>query len=77
MIKIRLKRFGRKKLACYRIVIIQSSKRRDGRPVQEVGFYNPITKETRIDSVAVNKWLNCGAQPTLTVKNMLIKAKII
>nr|QUE28542.1 ribosomal protein S16 [Porphyrostromium boryanum] len=77
MIKIRLKRFGRKKLASYRVVVIKSSARRDGRPVQEVGFYNPMTKETRLDSKAITKWLDCGAQPTLTVKNMLVKAKIL
>nr|QUE28575.1 ribosomal protein S16 [Porphyrostromium japonicum] len=77
MIKIRLKRFGRKKLASYRIIVIKSTARRDGRPVEEVGFYNPMTKETRLDSVAITKWLNCGAQPTLTVKNMLLKANII
>lgn len=77
MIKIRLKRFGRKKLASYRIIVIKSSARRDGRPVEEVGFYNPMTKETRLNTQAITKWLNCGAQPTLTVKNMLLKAKII
>lgn len=77
MIKIRLKRFGRKKLASYRIVVIKSSARRDGRPIQEVGFYNPITKETKLNSEAIKKWINCGAQPTLTVKNMLLKAKIV
>nr|QUE29525.1 ribosomal protein S16 [Erythrotrichia foliiformis] len=77
MIKIRLKRFGRKKLASYRVVVIKSSARRDGKPIEEVGFYNPITKETRLDRDTITKWLNCGAQPTVTVKNMLSKAQII
>lgn len=77
MIKIRLKRFGRKKLASYRIVVIKSSARRDGRPIEEVGFYNPMTKETRLDTNAITKWLSYGAQPTLTVMNMLVKAKIV
>nr|YP_009297438.1 ribosomal protein S16 [Erythrotrichia carnea]AOM66781.1 ribosomal protein S16 [Erythrotrichia carnea] len=77
MIKIRLKRFGRKKLASYRIVVIKSSARRNGRPIQEVGFYNPMTKEIRLDNTSISKWLNCGAQPTSTVKDMLLKAKII
>nr|YP_010337679.1 ribosomal protein S16 [Sahlingia subintegra]UNJ17264.1 ribosomal protein S16 [Sahlingia subintegra] len=77
MIKIRLKRFGRKKLASYRIIVIKSSARRDGRPVEEVGFYNPMTKETRLNTKAIEKWLGYGAQPTLTVKHMLLKAKII
>ena len=77
MIKIRLKRFGRKKLASYRIVVIKSSARRDGKPIEEVGFYNPITKEIRLDKNIITKWLNCGAQPTLTVRNMLLKAQII
>nr|YP_010337257.1 ribosomal protein S16 [Pseudoerythrocladia kornmannii]QUE28337.1 ribosomal protein S16 [Pseudoerythrocladia kornmannii]UNJ16842.1 ribosomal protein S16 [Pseudoerythrocladia kornmannii] len=77
MIKIRLKRFGRKKLPSYRIVVINSAARRDGRPIQEVGFYNPITKETRLNTQEITKWIKCGAQPTLTVKNMLLKADVI
>lgn len=77
MIKIRLKRFGRKKSASYRVVVINSTSRRDGRPIKEVGFYNPITKETRLNTEEITKWIKCGAQPTLTVKNMLIKADII
>ena len=77
MIKIRLKRFGRKKRASYRVVVIKSSARRDGKPVQEVGFYNPMTKERKLNKEAITKWLNCGAQPTLTVKHLLLKAQII
>nr|YP_010337064.1 ribosomal protein S16 [Madagascaria erythrocladioides]QUE29093.1 ribosomal protein S16 [Madagascaria erythrocladioides]UNJ16649.1 ribosomal protein S16 [Madagascaria erythrocladioides] len=77
MIKIRLKRFGRKRQASYRIVIMNSKTRRDGRPIREVGFYDPISKETRLNTEEIKKWLDCGVQPTTTVKNMLIKANLI
>jgi len=53
MIKLRLKRFGKKKEASFRIVACNSTSRRDGRPLQELGFYNPRTKETRLDTEAL------------------------
>nr|ARO91372.1 30S ribosomal protein S16 [Rhodochaete parvula]ASK39554.1 ribosomal protein S16 [Rhodochaete parvula] len=77
MIKIRLKRFGRKRQASYRIVIINSKTRRDGRPVEEVGFYNPITKETKVNTKRIKIWLDYGVQPTDTVKSLLSKAGLI
>jgi len=49
MIKLRLKRFGKKREVSYRIVAIESKTRRDGRPIEELGFYNPRTDETRLD----------------------------
>ena len=49
MLKIRLKRQGRKKQAVYRVIVIDSRKRRDGKALEEVGFYNPLTKETRLN----------------------------
>ncbi|PZO49555.1 MAG: 30S ribosomal protein S16 [Phormidesmis priestleyi] len=76
MIKIRLKRFGKKREASYRIVAMPAQARRDGRPLEEVGFYNPRTDETRLDIPAIVKWLKEGAQPTKTVENLLKKANV-
>ena len=76
MIKLRLKRYGKKREVSYRIVAINSSSRRDGRPLEEVGFYNPRTDETRLDVPALVKWLKNGAQPTDTVRSILNKAKV-
>jgi small subunit ribosomal protein S16 len=76
MIKLRLKRFGKKREVSYRIVAIKSNARREGRPLQEVGFYNPRTDETRLDVPAVVDWLKKGAQPTETVRSILRKANV-
>ncbi|NEP32151.1 MULTISPECIES: 30S ribosomal protein S16 [unclassified Moorena] len=76
MIKIRLKRFGKKREVSYRIVAIPSSARRDGRPLEELGFYNPRNDETRLNVPAIVKWLKNGAQPTQTVRNILQKANV-
>ncbi len=76
MIKIRLKKFGKKREASYRIVAIESKKRRDGRPIEELGFYNPRTDETRLNVPAIVARLKNGAQPTDTVRNILEKAKV-
>ena len=77
MLKLRLKRHGRKRQPAYRIVIMENTTRRDGRPVDEVGYYNPITHESVFDEEKIVKWLNCGAQPTETVFHLLKKCKII
>ncbi|NET60386.1 MAG: 30S ribosomal protein S16 [Symploca sp. SIO2E6] len=76
MIKLRLKRYGKKREVSYRIVAINSSNRRDGRPLEEVGFYNPRSDETRLDVPAIVKWLKNGAQPTDTVRSILHKANV-
>ena len=73
MIKLRLKRFGKKKEASFRIVACNSTSRRDGRPLQELGFYNPRTKETRLDTEALRTRLTQGAQPTNVVRTLLEK----
>ena len=75
MLKLRLKRVGRKKLPSYKIVIIDSKKRRDGRPKLEVGFYNPITKKVKIDFHTISKKLQEGMQVTTTVRSILKKSK--
>ena len=77
MIKIRLKKFGKKREASYRLVVMQSTSRRDGRPLEELGFYNPRTDEVRLDNEAILKRLSQGAQPTETVRRILEKANVI
>jgi small subunit ribosomal protein S16 len=77
MIKIRLKKFGKKREASYRLVAAQSTSRRDGRPLEELGFYNPRTDEVRLDTEAILKRLQQGAQPTETVRRILEKANVI
>ena len=77
MIKLRLKRFGKKREASFRLVACNSTSRRDGRPLQELGFYNPRTKETRLDTEALRARLNQGAQPTDAVRALLEKGGLI
>ena len=77
MIKLRLKRFGKKKEASFRIVACNSTSRRDGRPLQELGFYNPRTKETRLDTEALRSRLMQGAQPTDVVRTLLEKGGLL
>lgn len=77
MLKLRLTRTGRKKQPAYRLVIMEDSTRRDGRPIEFVGYYNPLTKESHFKVEKIQKWLNVGVQPTETVANLLKKAKII
>ena len=77
MIKLRLKRFGKKKEASFRIVACNSTSRRDGRPLQELGFYNPRTKETRLDTEALRSRITQGAQPTDVVRTLLEKAGLL
>ncbi|MDB9391322.1 30S ribosomal protein S16 [Microcystis aeruginosa] len=76
MIKLRLKRFGKKREASYRIVVAVSTSRRDGRPLEELGFYNPRTDEVRLDEEGIIRRLQQGAQPTDTVRAILTKQKI-
>jgi small subunit ribosomal protein S16 len=77
MLKLRLKRIGRKRSPSYRLVIIENSARRDGRAVEEVGSYDPISKKYNFNIVKIKTWLGCGVQPTKTVSALLKKADII
>jgi small subunit ribosomal protein S16 len=77
MLKMRLKRCGRKRQPTYRIVVMEVTTARDGQPVEELGYYNPLTKEIKLDVENIVSRLNTGVQPTKTVKNLLLKAKII
>ena len=76
MIKLRLKRYGKKREVSYRIVAMNNSSRRDGRPLEELGFYNPRTNETRLNVPGIIKKLKEGAQPTDTVRSILQKAQV-
>lgn len=76
MVKLRLKRYGKKREASYRIVAIDSRTRRQGRPIQELGFYNPRTKETTLKTADIVKWLRQGAQPSETLAAILKKANV-
>jgi len=76
MLKLRLKRIGRKRSPSYRLVIMENTSRRDGRPIEEVGYYNPLTKQFKFDSDKIQKWLNYGIKPTETVLSLLKKAEV-
>lgn len=77
MLKIRLKRCGRKHKPSYRLVLIPSRSRRDGKAIEEFGFYNPFTKELKFDKERVILRIQQGAQPSDTVRNFLIKNDIL
>ena len=77
MLKLRLKRTGRKRSPSYRLVIMENTSRRDGRPIEELGYYDPITKNYKFDVDKIKKWLNYGVQPTEIVSSLLKKANII
>lgn len=78
-VKIRLTRMGKKKNPFYRIVVADERSRRDGAPIEEIGYYNPMTNpaDVKIDADKATKWLNNGAQPTDTVRSLLKKAEIL
>jgi len=78
-VKIRLRRMGAKKAPFYRVVVADSRYPRDGRFIEEIGTYNPLTDPATVDIDAekAKKWIGNGAQPTDTVKALLKKASII
>lgn len=71
MLKIRLKRLGAKKAPSYRIIVINSTTKREGRPIQELGHYNPKTKVMKLDKASALDWISKGAQPTETVAYLI------
>lgn len=71
MLKIRLKRLGAKKAPTYRIIVINSTTKREGKPIQELGHYNPKSKEMKLDLTSAQDWIKKGAQPTDTVKYLI------
>ena len=79
MVKIRLKRSGAKKAPIYRVVVADSRYPRNGRFIEEIGSYNPLTEpaEIKIDADKAKAWIGKGAQPTETVKSLLKKSGIV
>ena len=75
-VKIRLRRMGAKKAPFYRVVVADSRSPREGRFIEEIGYYNPVSNpvEIKINEEKANKWLQNGAQPTDVVKKLFTKA---
>lgn len=78
-VKIRLKRMGAKKAPFYRLVVADSRAPRDGRFIEEIGYYNPLTQpaQVKIDEEKALKWLATGAKPSDTVKNLFRKEGLL
>ena len=76
-VKIRLRRMGAKKAPTYRVIVADSRSPRDGRFIEEIGFFNPRSDELKIDAEKAKIWLKNGAQPTDTVKALLKKSNIV
>ena len=76
MVKIRLRRMGAKKAPFYRVVVADSRYPRDGRFIEEIGYYNPVANpsELNVDVDRAQAWIKTGAQPTETVRDLLKKA---
>ena len=80
MVQMRLKRMGMKKKPFYRVVVADSRFARDGRFIEEIGYYDPMTEPAatiKIDAEKAQKWLKAGAQPTDTVRVLLKKSGVI
>jgi small subunit ribosomal protein S16 len=73
MLKIRLKRIGRKKKPFYKIVLMENLSRRDGKAILELGYYDPIKKLIHVDKLNLHKYLNCGAYPTDSVRHLIYR----
>ena len=78
-VKMRLRRMGAKRAPFYRVVVADSRYPRDGRFIEEIGYFNPMTEpaEIKLDAEKAKKWIANGAQPTDTVKSLLKKENII
>ncbi|MBQ3018599.1 MAG: 30S ribosomal protein S16 [Clostridia bacterium] len=78
-VKMRLRRMGAKKAPFYRVVVADERSPRDGKFIDEIGYYNPLTNpaEIKINAEKAEKWLSNGAQPTETVKSLLKKSGIV
>jgi small subunit ribosomal protein S16 len=77
VIKLRLKRFGKKFEPHYRIIVIKARTKREGRAIEDLGHYAPIQKTCELNNERIKYWLDLGAQPTETVENILIRNKIL
>jgi small subunit ribosomal protein S16 len=74
-----MKRTGGTNNSCYRVVVMDQCAQRDGKAIEEIGFYNPMTEpaEVNVDAEKAKKWISNGAQPTETVKDLLKKSGVI
>lgn len=79
MVKMRLRRMGAKKQPFYRVIVADERSPRNGRFIEEIGYYNPLTEPSviKIDADKTKEWIKNGAQPTETVKVLLKKAGIV
>ena len=71
MLKIRLKRLGAKKAPTYRVIVINSTTKREGKPIEELGHYNPKTKVMQLNKSKAEEWISKGGQPTETVAYLI------
>ena len=76
-VKMRLTRTGAKKAPTYRVIVADSRSPRDGRFIEEIGYFNPKSDELKIDAEKAKTWIKNGAQPTDTVKALLKKSNIV
>ena len=76
-VKMRLRRMGAKKAPTYRVIVADSRSPRDGRFIEEIGYFNPRSDELKIDAEKAQTWIKNGAQPTDTVKALLKKSGIV
>ena len=76
-VKIRLQRYGAKKKPFYRVVASESRSPRDGRFLEIIGTYDPLTENVNVDAEKIEKWLSNGAKPTDTVKSLFKKYKVL
>ena len=75
MLKIRLKRLGAKSNPSYRVIVINSTTKREGKPIEELGYYNPVTKVMKLNKEHAEEWVKKGAQPTETVAYLIKNCK--
>lgn len=73
MLKIRLKRIGRKKNPFYRIVLMENLSKRNGKSIVELGYYDPLKNVINFDKINLHKYINCGAYPTDTIRHLIYK----
>ena len=76
-VKMRLRRMGAKKAPTYRVIVADSRSPRDGRFIEEIGYFNPRSNDLKIDADKAKTWIKNGAQPTDTVRSLLKKSNII
>lgn len=77
MVKLRLKRLGKKHQPFYRIVAMKAKTKRDGETIEDLGHYNPMSKDTKVNTERIQYWLSVGAQPTDSVVRILVRQGVV